>query len=169
MPARMVQVLTAVAVAAGLATATTATAVVPPPTDVPGPVLPGPVVPGPVVPDPVQPGPVRPPLAWEVELKDGWRSPSWKQSTRGVSAAVHLDCGNVVGIRLPRYWVQLVPEDGRMRPAVMPDPVPCGVTHTFTWDEPAGAFHLLLTKVSNDGVVLRGKAAVRTSPRFGPS
>ena len=115
------------------------------------------------------PRPTQPPLAWEVELKDGWRSPSWKQATDGVTAVVDLDCGNVVSFRLPQYWVQLVPEDGRMRPAVMPDPVPCGVTHTFRWKEPAGAFHLLLTKVSDDGVVLRGKAAVRTTPRFGPA
>lgn len=161
MRARTFQALTGVAVAAGLAVglAAPATAAAPPPTDGIGPVLPGPVV----------PRPTQPPLAWEVELKDGWRSPSWKQSTAGVTAVVDLDCGDVVGFRLPQYWVQLVAEDGRPRPAVMPAPVPCGVAHVFRWAEPAGSFHLLLTKVADDGAVLRGKAAVRTSPRLGPA
>ena len=159
MRARTVQVLTVVALAAGLTTAVPATAATPPPTEGIGP---GPVIPGPEV-----PRPPRPPLAWEVELKDGWRSPSWKQATDGVTAVVDLDCGDVVSFRLPQYWVQLVPEDGRIRPAVMPDPVPCGVTHTFRWKEPAGAFHLLLTKVQDDGVVLRGKVAVHVPQRVG--
>lgn len=159
MRARTVQVLTVVALAAGLTTAVPAVAG--PPTEGIGP---GPVIPGPEVPRPTQP-----PLAWEVELKDGWRSPSWTQRTDGVTAVVHLDCGDGLGAARPQYWVQLVAKDGRPGPAVMPPAVDCGVTHTFTWDEPAGEFYLLLNKVDVDGTVLRGKAAVRTSPRIGPS
>lgn len=158
MRARTVQVLMAVAVAAGLTTAAAAPPRdAPPPRDVPGPVVPGPEV----------PRPTPPTLAWKVELKDGWRSPTWKQERDGVEAVVELDCGGVISFRLPQYWVQLVPEDGRVRPAVMPDPLPCGVPHALKWDEPAGAFHLLLTKVQDDGVVLRGTAAVKVQPRFG--
>lgn len=120
------------------------------------------VRPDPILPDPVLPWPPAPPLAWEVELAGAWRSPTWSQAAGRITAVVQLDCGDRLGVRPPRYYVQLVPEDGRAGAAVMPPPVACGVAHTFTWDEKAGKFHLMLAKASTDRGTLRGKVAVRT-------
>ncbi|MFC0644429.1 hypothetical protein [Cellulomonas phragmiteti] len=173
---RVVAATLGVGLAAVLAAApATAAAVLEPvPTADPGPVVPGPVLPGPVLPGPVLPGPIVPrpperPLAWEVELRDSWRSPSWKQGAGRTSVAVHLDCGNVIGGRLPQYYVQLVAEGGPSLPPVMPRPVPCGTTHTHVTEQAAGSFHLLLIKATADGSVLRGKAAVSAPPRVTPA
>jgi len=120
------------------------------------------VRPDPVLPGPVLPWPPSPPLAWEVELTGAWRSPTWSQGAGQITAVVQLDCGDALGVRPPRYYVQLVPEDGRAGAAVMPPSVACGVAHTFTWDEKAGRYHLMLAKASTDRGTLRGKVAVRT-------
>jgi len=154
-----------IGIAAVLAAGAPAAAVVAPaPRPTAGPIVPGPVIPGPIVPGPIEPGPIVPgrPLAWEVELKDTWRSPTWSQPAGRITAAVHLDCGDVIGIRLPQYHVRLVAEDGRFEPAVMPTPVACGVTHRFTWVDVAGKYHLRLDKATAEGATLRGKAAVVT-------
>ncbi|UZN04073.1 hypothetical protein [Cellulomonas sp. S1-8] len=113
--------------------------------------------PGPTI-GPILPGPT---LGWRVALRDTWTSPTWAQRAGRTTVTVHLDCGGAIGIRLPQYYVKVVAE-GRIEPAVMPRPVPCGVTHTFTGNQPAGKYHLFLAKATSDAATLVGKAAVQT-------